>query len=161
GSLERLGIQALAGNDVIAVTTKDTVNAWVTADAGDPGANTPNGDVLRIIDGSGRGQLQNGPGGAITGSGSCIMNYAKTTVGQPRPSWRSPPLDATIYASPLIVGDRVYLATEANSVYALDAANGTVTWRAALGEPVAGADLPCGNIDPSGITGTPVIDVAA
>jgi len=84
GSLERLGIQALAGNDVIAVTTKDTVNAWVTADAGDPGANTPNGDVLRIIDGSGRGQLQNGPGGAITGSGSFIMNYAKTTGRQTR-----------------------------------------------------------------------------
>src|SRR5438477_1781315 len=83
------------------------------------------------------------------------------SLGQPRQSWRSPALDATIYASPLMVGDRVYLATEANSVYALDAANGTVTWRAALGEPVAGADLPCGNIDPSGITGTPVIDVAA
>jgi hypothetical protein len=27
-----------------------------------------------------------------------------------------------------------------------------------LGTPVRGSDLPCGNIDPSGITGTPVID---
>jgi outer membrane protein assembly factor BamB len=70
-------------------------------------------------------------------------------------------LDATIYASPLIVGDRVYVATEGNSVYALDAATGAIKWRAALGEPVAGDDLPCGNIDPSGITGTPVIDIAA
>src|SRR5205823_1377670 len=63
------------------------------------------------------------------------------SLGQPRQSWRSTPLDATIYASPLIVGDRVYLATEANSVYALDAANGTerrrssrpVAWNAMTG----------------------------
>jgi outer membrane protein assembly factor BamB len=55
----------------------------------------------------------------------------------------------------------VYAATEGNSVYALDAANGTVAWRAALGPPVAGSDLPCGNVDPSGITGTPVVDIAS
>src|SRR5207237_2465689 len=46
------------------------------------------------------------------------------SLGRPRQSWRSPPLDATIYASPLIVGDRVYVATEGDSVYALDAAKG-------------------------------------
>jgi len=66
-----------------------------------------------------------------------------------------------VYASPLIVGNRVYVATEGDSVYALDAANGTIAWRAALGDPVPGADLPCGNINPSGITGTPVVDVAS
>jgi len=29
-----------------------------------------------------------------------------------------------------------------------------------LGEPIRGGSLPCGNIDPSGITSTPVIDPA-
>ena len=33
-------------------------------------------------------------------------------------------------------------------------------WQQNLGQPVAGSDLPCGNIDPSGITGTPVVDAA-
>ena len=83
------------------------------------------------------------------------------SLGRPRQSWRSPSLDATVYASPLIVGNRVYVATEGDSVYALDAANGTIAWRAALGQPVAGSDLPCGNIDPSGVTGTPVVDIAS
>jgi outer membrane protein assembly factor BamB len=83
------------------------------------------------------------------------------SFGRPRQSWRSPSLDATVYASPLIVGNRVYVATEGDSVYALDAANGTIAWRAALGDPVPGADLPCGNINPSGITGTPVVDVTS
>lgn len=33
-------------------------------------------------------------------------------------------------------------------------------WHTNLGEPVPGSSLPCGNIDPSGITGTPAIDGA-
>src|SRR6266852_526619 len=40
------------------------------------------------------------------------------SFGRPRQSWRSPSLDATVYASPLIVGNRVYVATEGDSVYA-------------------------------------------
>jgi outer membrane protein assembly factor BamB len=54
----------------------------------------------------------------------------------------------------------VIAATEANSVYAFDAASGRLRWRARLGTPVDGDSLPCGNIDPSGITGTPTIDSA-
>jgi hypothetical protein len=52
------------------------------------------------------------------------------------------------------------VATEANVVHALDAATGRPVWRAALGPPAPRAALPCGNIDPLGITGTPVIDPA-
>jgi polyvinyl alcohol dehydrogenase (cytochrome) len=33
-----------------------------------------------------------------------------------------------------------------------------VPWRAHVGTPVPRADLPCGDIDPLGITGTPVYD---
>jgi hypothetical protein len=50
------------------------------------------------------------------------------------------------------------VATEQNAIYALDAATGATVWRTSLGLPVPHAALPCGNIDPLGITGTPVID---
>jgi outer membrane protein assembly factor BamB len=75
--------------------------------------------------------------------------------------WRSPELDGKVYAQPLIAGDNVVVATEGNSVYALGRGNGAVVWRAALGPSVDGKSLPCGNIDPSGITGTPVVDAGS
>jgi outer membrane protein assembly factor BamB len=65
-------------------------------------------------------------------------------------------LDGEVYAQPLIAGGRIYVATENNSVYAFTT-GGRQLWRRHLGAPVPGGDLPCGNIDPSGITGTPVI----
>jgi PQQ-like domain len=52
----------------------------------------------------------------------------------------------------------IIAATESDVVYALNAATGHVVWRTELGRPVSRAALPCGNIDPLGITGTPVID---
>ncbi len=55
----------------------------------------------------------------------------------------------------------VIAATEANNVVALDAATGTEVWTRNLGTPVPLSHLPCGNIDPLGITGTPVIDSAS
>src|SRR5579884_318679 len=69
-------------------------------------------------------------------------------------------LDGAVYASPLVVGDRVIVATENDSLYALDAASGKILWRTNVGKPVPRSDLPCGDIDPLGITGTPVYDPA-
>ncbi len=65
-------------------------------------------------------------------------------------------VDGEVYAQPLIAGGRIYVATENDSVYAFTT-GGKLIWRRHLGAPVPGGDLPCGNIDPSGITGTPVI----
>jgi hypothetical protein len=65
-------------------------------------------------------------------------------------------LDGQVYAQPLIAGGRIFVATENNTVYAFST-GGKQLWKRHLGEPVPGGDLPCGNIDPSGITGTPVI----
>ncbi|HVY44451.1 MAG TPA: hypothetical protein VHB21_01180 [Minicystis sp.] len=58
--------------------------------------------------------------------------------------------------------DLVIASTEHDSVYALDAATGAVVWKTSVGAyvPKAG-NLQCGNIDPYGITGTPVIDYAS
>jgi len=72
--------------------------------------------------------------------------------------WQSPGLDGQIYAEPLAVGSDIFVATENDSVYALDAGTGNVVWRSHLGSPVPAASLPCGDVDPVGITGTPVID---
>jgi PQQ enzyme repeat len=76
-------------------------------------------------------------------------------------------ISGNIYAQPLYVeggpnGPMIIVATESNNVYALDATTGTMIWqRNDLGTPVARANLPCGNIDPVGITGTPVVDLAS
>ncbi|HKX09243.1 MAG TPA: hypothetical protein VJN67_13675 [Stellaceae bacterium] len=73
-------------------------------------------------------------------------------------------VDGNIYAQPLFWHFRqtnrklVIVATESNWVYALDARNGKVAWKKFLGAPVPRSALPCGNIAPLGITGTPAID---
>ncbi len=72
-------------------------------------------------------------------------------------SWKAD-LDGAAYAEPLVVGGEVIAATEGDSVYALDQASGSVLWRRHLGTPVPLSTLPCGNIDPLGITGTPAYD---
>lgn len=51
------------------------------------------------------------------------------------------------------------IATEHDTVYALDAGTGAVVWHRHLGTPVPASSLPCGDVDPVGITGTPVVDV--
>ena len=67
-------------------------------------------------------------------------------------------LDGAVYAEPLVVGGRVLVATEGDSLYSLDAHTGQVQWHTNVGRPVPLSQLPCGNIDPLGITGTPVYD---
>jgi hypothetical protein len=72
-----------------------------------------------------------------------------------------------IYAQLLYVAggsngrDILIAATEANNVVAFDAITGAPVWARNLGAPVPLSKLPCGNIDPLGITGTPVIDPAS
>jgi outer membrane protein assembly factor BamB len=50
------------------------------------------------------------------------------------------------------------VATEDDVVQAIDAKTGKELWRRSLGAPVPRSSLPCGNISPLGITGTPAID---
>ncbi len=69
-------------------------------------------------------------------------------------------LDGAVYAEPLLVGTHVLVATEGDSVYSLDSKTGKVQWRTNVGTPMPLSSLPCGNIDPLGITGTPVYDAA-
>ena len=87
------------------------------------------------------------------------------------------PVDGQIYAQPLVVSglalpdgpakDVVYVATEHDGVYALDADTGTTIWRRTFIDASRGittvpyADVGVDDIAPEiGITGTPVIDRA-
>lgn len=75
------------------------------------------------------------------------------------------PIPGPTYAQPLYAESgpdglpTLFVATEQNQVLALSAYDGSVIWQSDLGTPVRRAQLPCGNIDPVGITGTPVIDI--
>ncbi len=80
-----------------------------------------------------------------------------TTAAQ----WRSPVLDGQLYGEPLATAKAIFVATEADVVYALSPATGHVLWARHLGVAVPSGNLPCGDISPQvGITGTPVIDTA-
>jgi outer membrane protein assembly factor BamB len=69
-----------------------------------------------------------------------------------------------VYAQPIYwraAGDAkgmLIVATENDTVYALDADTGATLWRTEVGKPVQRSSLRCGNVNPLGITGTPVID---
>lgn len=70
-------------------------------------------------------------------------------------------LDGAVYAEPLVIRGRVIAATENDTIYSLDAATGKIAWQTRIGEPVSRGNLPCGNISPLGITGTPVYDASS
>jgi outer membrane protein assembly factor BamB len=106
-----------------------------------------------------------GPGGSWTvyhhdPAGSGVAGSLARVDTSTR-KWTSPRLDGDLYGEPLIFGGHVYVATQNDTVYALSAATGKVTWSTHLGTPVPASNLPCGDISPTvGITGTPVIDPA-
>jgi outer membrane protein assembly factor BamB len=81
-------------------------------------------------------------------------------LNNPSVAWASPTLDGAVYAQPLVAFGNVYVATENDSIYALNATNGSIEWRTNVGSPVT-SGLPCGDIVPLGITGTPVIDLSS
>jgi outer membrane protein assembly factor BamB len=84
-----------------------------------------------------------------------------TSPVTPTQAWQTSALDAVVYGEPLVYGSTVYVATENDTVYALNATNGAIVWQKHLATPVPSGSLPCGNISPVvGITSTPVIDPA-
>ena len=91
---------------------------------------------------------------------------ARTGVGNVQPltaplrtAWQAK-LDGAVYGQPLAIGTTILAATENDTVYGLNADTGAVAWSAHLGTPVPRSALPCGDIDPLGITSTMVYDPA-
>jgi outer membrane protein assembly factor BamB len=67
-------------------------------------------------------------------------------------------LGAAVYGQPLVIGATVVAATNTNEVVGLDLATGAVRWHQRVGTPLPISEQPCGNINPLGITSTPVYD---
>jgi hypothetical protein len=75
--------------------------------------------------------------------------------------WTSAGLDGQLYGQPVIVGNQLIVATENDTVYSLSATTGAVVWTKHVPTPTAVPrtdNFPCGDINPLGITGTPVVD---
>jgi len=77
-----------------------------------------------------------------------------------------PQLTGSVYAQPLYWDggeggqDLVIVATQRNEVIAFDPLTGSRIWSRTLATPAPDSQLPCGNINPLGTVGTPVIDAA-
>ena len=129
--------------------------AGTPSQAAGPGENNP---------GAAQEVLEHHQNGARTG----LFVVPSLTWERARNLHRDPQFNADVsgpvYAQPLYwrppgnARPLLLVATEQNLVYALDAETGATAWKVSLGAPVPHAALPCGNIDPLGITGTPVID---
>jgi outer membrane protein assembly factor BamB len=68
-------------------------------------------------------------------------------------------LDGAVLASPIVVRGLTIVATEQDTVYAFDQSYRQV-WKRSLGSPSPSEERQCGNINPLGITGTPVYHAA-
>lgn len=84
---------------------------------------------------------------------------ASTSFAHPRLAW-SDNLGAEVHGQAVVADGRIFAATERNRVVALDPANGKILWSRTLGRPLTqvASVAGCGDIDPLGITSTPVID---
>ena len=71
-----------------------------------------------------------------------------------------------VHAQPLYIeggpnGPMIIVVTASNNIYALNATTGTVIWQRTDIGPAVTSGLPCGNINPAGTIGTPVVDLAS
>ena len=79
----------------------------------------------------------------------------------------APRFTGHLYAQPLYwrpagsTSGVLIVASESNVVAAIDSRSGATLWSRSLGPPAPLSTFPCGNIDPLGVTGTPVIDPAS
>ncbi len=73
-------------------------------------------------------------------------------------------ISGNVHAQPLYIeggpkGPMVIVLTASNNVYALNADTGAVIWSRTDIGPAVTSGLPCGNINPVGIIGTPAVDL--
>ncbi|MBO1754724.1 PQQ-binding-like beta-propeller repeat protein [Allobranchiibius sp. CTAmp26] len=79
----------------------------------------------------------------------------------PHKTW-SADLGGAVRGQALVYDGRVLAATEKNRVVALNPSTGAVLWSRTVGRPLTNVTerSGCGNVDPLGITSTPVVDPA-
>src|SRR5436305_2079644 len=71
-----------------------------------------------------------------------------------------------VHAQPLYIeggpnGPVIIVVTASNNIYALNATTGAVIWSRTDIGPAVTQGLPCGNINPAGTIGTPVVDLTS
>lgn len=149
-------------------------------------ATSVSGDVSLPADVGREGGADSGGAGGSTGHVSVLQHHnhasrdgfyvdqalSKTAVAglHMDPTFAGATISGPTYVQPLYLAgpaggrDLVIVATEQNHVYAFDpATGGKPVWDQSVGTPLPKSRLAslrpgCGNIDPLGITGTPVID---
>ena len=126
-----------------------TPDATVTPDGGTPGAATA---VLTFL---------GDPGRTGANRAETRLTPAAVRAGFGRDRAFAPTIQGDIYGQPLYVPgmtvagvtrDLLFVATEANNVYGLDAATGAEVWRTNLGPTVSRTQQGCGNISTIGVT---------
>jgi hypothetical protein len=103
---------------------------------------------------SGRSAVPSWPAYHGNGRRSGVSDTMPRVTGQPTVR-KTIKLDGQVYASPIVAHGITIVATENDTVYAF---NGRfrLLWHEHLGTPSPASERPCGNIDPLGITGTPL-----
>jgi outer membrane protein assembly factor BamB len=90
--------------------------------------------------------------------GPTHTGYVTKSPGSPLHRAWARDLKGAVYGEPLVVHGLLVVATESDEVWGLDPVTGRKKWKVSLGEPQPLSGLPCGDIDPIGITGTPAYD---
>ena len=92
--------------------------------------------------------------------GPSHTGFAANPAGSPLHEAWAADLKGAVYGEPLVVHKLLVVATERDQVWGLDPTTGHKRWKVKLGKPQPQSGLPCGDIDPLGITGTPAYDAA-
>ncbi len=151
-----------------------TPHTWQTIqDLGAPSAvvlGGTNAISTAVADGLAAGDPPTSPPTPVVGGATDWPTYhhdvARTGVAAATPAFAAfskawtTQLDGAVYAQPLVLGTTVIAATEGGSLYGLSLTTGGVLWRTHIANPIPLSSLPCGNINPLGITGTPAYDAA-
>lgn len=104
--------------------------------------------------------------GATTTTTAAARSTTTTAPASAAPSLASrawtAEVQGAVYAQPVVSGKQVFVATEADEVYAPSLTTGHVEWHVRIGAPLTHVAhrAGCGDVDPLGITSTPVADAA-
>jgi polyvinyl alcohol dehydrogenase (cytochrome) len=89
------------------------------------------------------------------------VDASEASLSPIKAAWSAPLDGAEVYGQPVVAQGRVFVATENDDVYSLDAHDGHVLWSANIGAPLQNVNnYSCGDVDPLGITSTPAVDPA-
>jgi hypothetical protein len=90
------------------------------------------------------------------------VDASEPSLNPIRPAWSNGLDGQAVYGQPVVADGRVFVATEGDDVYALDARRGLILWSHTVGVPLShvAANVGCGDIDPLGVTSTPAVDIS-